>query len=325
MRAVAQAAGVSVSTVSKALRNDPSIPEATCHRIRQLAERLGYRPNPMVAALMAQVHHHRRRSDPHHLAWLDFWAGGRIKGETVHLERLLEGARRRAGELGYGVEVFTPGADPQSMDRLKRTILARGQWGIIVPPVPESAARLALDLRGLSAVTIGTSLHEPLMHRVSPNHFQGAVGAFERVLEMGCQRPGLVLSPAMNERVDGRWLGAFMACRQRLPETDRVAPLLADPGNRKALGHWWKSERPDVVLVAESMDWPPSTRPKLAWLMLGGRAPDLGGIDYQFEELGRVAVEVVVAQIHRNERGTPQVPQTVLIDGVWLPSMHHPD
>jgi hypothetical protein len=30
-----------------------------------------------------------------------------------------------------------------------------------------------------------------------------------------------------------------------------------------------------------------------------------------------VAVEVVVAQIHRNERGTPSVPQTVLIDGVW--------
>jgi hypothetical protein len=28
-------------------------------------------------------------------------------------------------------------------------------------------------------------------------------------------------------------------------------------------------------------------------------------------------VEVVVAQIHRNERGSPPVPQTVLIDGVW--------
>jgi hypothetical protein len=25
----------------------------------------------------------------------------------------------------------------------------------------------------------------------------------------------------------------------------------------------------------------------------------------------------VVAQIHRNERGTPPVPQTVLIDGLW--------
>lgn len=135
---------------------------------------------------------------------------------------------------------------------------------------------------------------------------------------MGFARPGLVLSPAMNARVDGRWLGAFMACRQRLPETDQVAPLLVEPGDIKTLGRWWKCERPDVVLMAEAMDWPPSAQPGIAWLMLKGKPRNLGGIDYQPKELGRVAVETVVAQIHRNERGTPQVPQTVLIDGVWM-------
>ena len=121
----------------------------------------------------------------------------------------------------------------------------------------------------------------------------------------------------MNERVDGRWLGAFMACQQRLPEQNRAAPLLVDTGDRKALGRWWKQERPDVVLMAEVLDWPPSARPKIAWLMLNGQPQALGGMDYQLEKLGGVAVEVVVAQIHRNERGTPPVPQTVLIDGVW--------
>ncbi|HEX5790592.1 MAG TPA: LacI family DNA-binding transcriptional regulator [Luteolibacter sp.] len=316
MRDVARAAGVAVSTVSKALRNDPSIPESRCRSIRQMAERMGYRPNPMVATLMARMHHHRRRSDPHHLAWLDFWADEPRRRETVNLERILAGARLRAEELGYGVEVYQAGTDARSLERLKRTLSTRGQWGVMVPPVPESAAKLALDLRGLSAVTIGTSLHEP-WHRVSPNHFQGAVLAFERLVQLGFKRPGLVLSPEMHERVNGRWLGAFMACRQRLPETDRVEPLLVDPRDSKTLERWWKSARPDAVLVAESLDWPMHQGPELAWLMLGGEPRDLGGMDYQLEELGRVAVEVVVAQIHRNERGTPQVPQTVLIDGVW--------
>jgi LacI family transcriptional regulator len=317
MRDVAQAAGVAVSTVSKALRNDPTIPEGRCQSIRQIAERLGYRPNPMVAALMAQMHHHRRRSDPHHLAWLDFWAGAKRKRETVNMDRILAGALARAGELGYELEIYQTGSDVKSMDRLKRTLSTRGQWGVIVPPVPESAARLSLDLRGLSAVTIGTSLHEPSMHRVSPNHFQGATGVFEKVLELGYSRPGLVLSPEMHERVDGRWLGAFMACRQQLPECDWVSPLLVDPSDGKALSRWWRNERPDVVLVAEAMEWPKAVRADLAWLMLGGKPRDLGGMDYQLEELGRVAVEVVVAQIHRNERGSPLIPQTVLIDGVW--------
>ena len=108
-----------------------------------------------------------------------------------------------------------------------------------------------------------------------------------------------------------------MACQQRLTEQNRAAPLLVEPGDRKTLGRWWKQERPDVVLMAEVLDWPPSARPKIAWLMLNGQPQALGGMDYQLEKLGGVAVEVVVAQIHRNERGTPSVPQTVLIDGAW--------
>lgn len=36
--------------------------------------------------------------------------------------------------------------------------------------------------------------------------------------------------------------------------------------------------------------------------------------------VARVAVEMVVAQIHRNERGSPVIPQTVLIDAVWVAS-----
>ena len=48
MRKLAASAGVSHVTVSRALRNDPSISRATTRRIQALARRLGYRPNPLV-------------------------------------------------------------------------------------------------------------------------------------------------------------------------------------------------------------------------------------------------------------------------------------
>lgn len=51
MEDVARAAGVHQTTVSRALRNDRRLPEQTRQRIRKLAERLGYRPHPLLTAL----------------------------------------------------------------------------------------------------------------------------------------------------------------------------------------------------------------------------------------------------------------------------------
>lgn len=322
MRQVAHATGVAVSTVSKALRNDPSIPKQRCQSIQAAAERLGYRPHPLVATLMAQMHHHRRRSDPHNIAWIDLWPAVKDHIAAMRAEPLLRGARARAQELGYGIEVYPAGTEQMSPERLHRTLTTRGQWGLIIPPVPESAMKFPLDLRGLTGVTIGTSLHEPVMHRVSPNHFQGCVLAFEKVQAKGFLRIGLVLTTAMNERVEGKWLGAFLACQQRRPKRERVQPLLTPRDDHEILARWLRRENPDVVLVAEEFSWRldarGTRRPAIASLMPRENRRGLGHLDYRPEQLGHVAVEMVVAQIHRNERGSPAIPHSVLIDAVWL-------
>jgi LacI family transcriptional regulator len=60
MKHVAQAAGVSVMTVSLALRHAPSIPVATRERVLAAAEKLGYRRNPLVSVLMAGLRGRQR-------------------------------------------------------------------------------------------------------------------------------------------------------------------------------------------------------------------------------------------------------------------------
>ncbi len=327
MRHVAEAVGVAVSTVSKGLRNDPSIPKDRCLEIQKAANRLGYRPDPLVANLMSQMHHHRRRSDPHHIAWIDLWPeGGDDRVDVMSAAPVLRGARERAHELGYGIEVYPAGRDGLTPESLRRTLTTRGQWGIIVPPVPAAAREFPLDLRGLTGVTIGTSLSQPVMHRVSPNHFQGCVLAFERLRAKGFRQIGIVLTKAMNERVEGRWLGAFHACQQSLPANDRVTPLLVGKGDHDVIEGWLKRENPDAVLVAENLEWPGSAlsedrlpaKPFTAWLMPQAESGGVIGLNLRQEQLGRVAVEMVVAQIHRNERGSPAIPHTVLIDAVWV-------
>ena len=70
MEDVARAVGYSRATVSLALRGDASIPEKTRQRIAKVAEKLGYRTNPLVSALMSLQ---RQR---------------RYAGRTEHAERL---------------------------------------------------------------------------------------------------------------------------------------------------------------------------------------------------------------------------------------------
>jgi LacI family transcriptional regulator len=317
MRQVALAVGVAVSTVSKALRNDASIPPARCRQIQAAARRLGYRPHPLVSALMAQLHHRRRRADPHQLAWIDFWPRVAAGPAVMSAEPVLRGGRQRAQELGYGIEVYHADREGLTPDRLCRMLTTRGQWGIIFPPVPAGAARLEFDLRGLAAVTIGTSLHYPVMHRVSPNHFQGCTLAFEQLRGRGMRRIGLALSPEMNQRVEGKWLGAFLAAQQQLPVEDRLAPLVAPAEDREVARAWIRRERPQAILQAEVFPW--LGRPRVASLLPLPGVRCIGNLDHRPDQLGRVAVEMVVAQIHRNERGSPAIPQTVQIDGVWQP------
>ena len=66
LQEIAEKAGVSRATVSLALRNQTSIPARTRTRIRQLAEQLGYRPNPLISALMS-YHRAARPVKPTHL------------------------------------------------------------------------------------------------------------------------------------------------------------------------------------------------------------------------------------------------------------------
>lgn len=57
---------------------------------------------------------------------------------------------------------------------------------------------------------------------------------------------------------------------------------------------------------------------RTVWLRsLEHNRKNMMGIDTRPEKMGAAAVELVVGQIHRNERGSPQIPHTLLLDGIW--------
>lgn len=322
MADVAKRAGVARSTVSKALRGDPSISAKLTERVRAAARKVGYAPHPLVAVLMAQIHNRRRRSDPYHLAWIDLWPLGHAVRAVPYWAQHLQGVRARAAELGYGVEVYENIAERIPTARLRDILAARTQWGIILPPVPESSMQFPIDLRGLAAVTIGTSLRSPAVHRVSHNHFQGVQLACDRLRSKGFKRIGLALTASHSRRVEGKWYGGYLARQLDWPEKERLRPLLAPGDEGSIFRRWLADERPDAVLLAESKvaDWirQENSPARIVWLTLGGREPGSWGVNQLPELVGRAAVEMTVGQIHRHERGSPPHPYALLLDGAWV-------
>src|SRR5690554_1647561 len=102
IRDVAKAAGYSKSAVSLALRNHPSLPDATKNRIREAAERLGYRPDPTLRAL-AHYRYGNTATGAPVIAWLSNWPSRDQWKQGLWGEHFA-GAVHQAEQLGYRIE-----------------------------------------------------------------------------------------------------------------------------------------------------------------------------------------------------------------------------
>src|ERR1043165_9736365 len=97
---IARRAGVSKMTVSLALRGHPHAAAATRDRLRQLANEMGYRPNPLIVANMALLRTGRRSSYAGTLGFIGIGESPERGPQNPQTRRVFAGARRRAETLG---------------------------------------------------------------------------------------------------------------------------------------------------------------------------------------------------------------------------------
>jgi LacI family transcriptional regulator len=330
-RDLARMAGVSPMTVSLALREHPSISLATSQRIRRLAKKHRYRPDPALAALNAYRIKNAPTRHQGTIAWLTSFPTKHGWRSMVQAVGYFEGACARADELGYRVKEFwlnEPGLDAR---RATQILLARNIRGLIVGPLPEPRGTLDLEWKHFSAVALGYSLISPHLHVVMNHQFRNMKHLVLHLHELGYRRIGFAMPSHNNERVDHSYLGGFWIAQQCNPRAvPRLAPLLAKSFDRKTFFSWFDRVRPDAVVVAAS-----SVYEVIFWLKEEGLSvpTDLGlavasvpyrdttitGMDENVPSIGAHAVDTVVGMIHRNERGIPKRPISLLLESVWHP------
>lgn len=322
IRDVAAAVGVSVSTVSRALRNDPCISQARREAIQSRAQQLGYRPNPLVSALMAQVRPRRHAHHPVAIAILQCYP----RNQTSFSEYYEQGIRERAEMFGYRIEPLFLDDLSSLGRRLDRVLDARGIRGLIVLPVPAGVVLDAFSYERLAASTVDPSLKRPHLHRASSDYFQGMTTALERLTTMGYKRIGFVIAATEAVRIGDLWLGAYLRWQLTLPPKQRLAVHMPRQNTRQAFTEWLRREKPDALVSNEPpylLEWLAaagvSIPHDIAYACLGGQHDGLtAGIDQHEVQVGWTAFDLVVSQLNRNEYGLPTVPQMVLVEGVWV-------
>ena len=338
---IARECGVSLMTVSRCMRNDPRHSEGTRRLVREAAERLGYRPNPMISTLMAQLRQGSVKPDGSVIALLAFYPPLTLKSSSTW-RRFEAGVRERAAELGFGCEWFPLETYPgeAGLTRLRKIFLSRGMNAVIIFPMPAPEYELAFDPEGFALATIGFSLRTPHIHCVSHHHYTALHSAIEEMAVRGYRRIALALPENFDANVGHQWLAALAVHPSRAGQPPEEFVFFCargagvqDDGERKKFLAWVRAVKPDLIFGLAPCDtwWEEHLRDRrvrvdYAALDLSPDTPQFGGIDQMSENIGAGAVDILVAQIHRNETGPPAFRKVLHVESHWRegPSIRRP-
>lgn len=324
IRSLASSLGLSPATVSEALRGSPRVAAVTGERVRRAAEKAGYRPNRLVGQVMAEIRRSHNPSFHGIIAALVTTEPPNPRRVRFH-EDIYAGACSRAEELGYSIEIFRVGEGGLSLRRLAEVLRARGISGLIVMPFESTRDWQEFEWQHFSAVKMDYCLSRPRLHTVCPDHHVTTLCALQRMRELGYDRIGLCLSDLLDMRIHRKWSGPYIAFQQELPTNSRIPVHFYDTLSAPQFMRWFRRHRPQVVISHD--------RRIVSWLGQAGFAVpgEVGffnlnciedpaastGFDLLPSLLGAAAVESVVAQLYRNERGVPLHPKTIMIEGRW--------
>ena len=325
LRVIATAAGVTHATVSMALRNHPSIPVKTRQRIRRIAEKLGYRPDPEVAKLM---HHLRQKHKPRFRSIIAALTTIPKGTELPYAAAVTKGARESADALGYGFEVFRVEAGDKPSTSLQRILRSRGIEGVVLLPMHNVfPAFPVLDWTCFSTIAATGGVVTPDFHRVLPDQFGNNLTICRELAKMGYRRIGCVLD-ARTDRIAGHRFTAAVAWQNTLGGTETVRPFIHPADDFRGIQTWFAEEKPDVIitgdenvarLVAQQLGVRVSGRVGFATTE-HHEGESVGGIDQRAEEIGRAAVVQLHARMQSGEKGVPAVPSVTMIKGEWVPA-----
>ncbi len=217
---IARAAGVSHSTVSRALAGSSLVAEETKQRIRRLAREMGYSPSAIARGLVTKR--------THTVGLVVTTIADPFVAEVVR------GIEETALDNGYSVILCDSNAEPQREITAVRTLREKRVDGIIV-----AASRVGnlylplLEELAVPIVLINNQREGRYVYSVATDNVHGGEMATTHLLELGHRRIGYITGPEGASSSLDRLAGYRRALRSQNIE---FTPLLVGAGNGRVDG-----------------------------------------------------------------------------------------
>ncbi len=325
LRTLAEQCGLSASTVSRALSGHPNVRPAVRAKVEAEARRAGYARNQLVGTLMAHVRAARTERFLGNLAFVHVASPEQPRPRPMQ-QLMITAARARAKELGFHLDVLSFDRATLSEAALGRMLHARGVQGVVLLYSKPTDATQGFPWQHFASAEIDYGAHTLFLHTIAIEHHLTLTGALARLRGLGYRNLGLFIERYKDTRLFNKWTAAFRSFQEFQGGIGRVPLLIEESMTSTAFLDWHRRHQPDLVIghVDEALSWlrqagvavPKQTAFfNLNW---NERSRACAGLDLRPELQGIAAVESVVAQIHRNERGLPKDPHTVMLSGRWV-------
>ncbi|AHF92878.1 LacI family transcription regulator [Opitutaceae bacterium TAV5] len=337
-RDIAAKVGVGRSTVTLALQDHPRIAPETRRRIQEVARELGYSPDPFLAGLAS--YRNRQRTAAFHgtIAWLvNFEDGPYPWKKYPHYLLYFQGASRRALHHGYQLEEIHLNEKGLSPARMAGILHARNITGVLLCPQPKAEMEVDFAWHEFSAVTFGYSLLKPSFHTVAAAHFLNTRNAMQALIRRGYRRIGMVIDEDINRRcghnvqagylIEQTLLGGKKGAGQIPVEPlfdydSRRGPNATDSRN---LVRYIERQQLDAILtsdyrILENLTAAGISAPDdigVAGISLPVGEGPLSGVVEDSEQVGALAVDLLVGMMQHRERGVPPAPTRTHLEGIW--------
>lgn len=341
---IAQRAGVHVSTVSRALNGRPSIPADTRSRILSIATELGYRMDPLTAALMRSRRLGRPAALKANLGFVVAESRKQAWRPRNWIWEVFAGASLHAKHAGYSLEVFWAGDVEYVPAAFNRMLRARGIQGLILAPEHEAPLRFNLQWEDYAVISLhyGPSQVVPRFHQLVSNHFQSMIQVCRRCRDLGYDRVGLVLRdhPDTHHEYGRLILGAYQSAMDEARRMHAVPPLVVRELDAPEIATWARRYQVDAIIQAgggfAANFEPPdlisqlgqhgyTVGPRQGLVIMGHRPEfDMAVVDERTHVIGQTACRLLIEHIQQNQRGVPADPIVYqlaghLHDGATLP------
>ena len=211
LKDIAVFAGVSVMTVSKALRDETDVSATTKARIKLLAEQMGYVPDSTAQGL-------RTRTTK--------LFGLVIPSSTDPIySRIVLAIEERAHEFGYDIMLMHTLNSPQREEACVRRLLSRRMDGLLIAPVyrMEPDARVFQELLARKTPTVLLGPPARFCSTFPSVHVDDALGGYvatHHLLQLGHKRIAFLAGPQAAPWAQDRFEGYRRALREAGSDVD---------------------------------------------------------------------------------------------------------